>query len=220
MTTMRNDEMDAGSVAPAPRDGATRGMILAPSQHFRSMSGRTRTSRLAPATASAMTLLLGVTLSLSACGAVQQAGAAAIVDGTVISDQDVQTLSADLAPVDPSQGKVSSSAVLRNLILGPYVLDEAKRTQKTVSAADTRKLIDKVVVNPSPKAIALVQINLSLQQLDQASTDAVANKVRKAKITVNPRYGTLDTTQIDIVPSSPNWLKPTAPTPEATASAP
>ena len=39
-------------------------------------------------------------------------------------------------------------------------------------------------------------------------------EVGKARITINPRYGTFDAKQIAIVPISQNWINPAA-TPEA-----
>src|SRR5665811_582692 len=91
-----------------------KGTALAPSQHIRSRLGSARTSRTSRMAFSAqlLTLLLGATLALSACGA-QQAGAAAIVDGETISAQDVQTASLQLNTFAPAQQQFTPSVVLR-----------------------------------------------------------------------------------------------------------
>lgn len=180
---------------------------MAPLQHLRTPLGRVRTARLVFPSA----LLLGATLALSGCGA-QQSGAAAIVNDTVISDQDVQTVSAEVNRIDPDGQKLSSSDALLSLILAPYVLAEAKRAGKTVSASQARKVIAKVT-DPSPSTITFVQMQLAVQQLDDASKSSIVGELGKAKITVNPRYGTFDATQIAITPTAPNWIKATAPSP-------
>jgi len=202
--------MDAGSAASAPRVGATKGTALAPSQHVRSTLGKPRTSRLAFLTAFSV-LLLGATLVVSACGA-QEAGAAAIVNGTSISDRDVQTVSDQLNAVAPDGQKISSREALFSLMLAPYVRDEAARAGKTVSASEALKAIDGVV-DPAPATIEFVEMRLAVQQLGDASKSSIVSKLRKAKISVNPRYGTFDAKQIALNPTSPNWIKASTPSP-------
>ena len=198
--------MDVGSVA-SPPDGATKGSALAPLQHLRSTLGRTRNSRLAFATA----LVIGATLALSGCGA-QQSGAAAIVNDTVISDQDVQFVSDQLNQLAEGGQKLRTSDALLSLILAPYVLAEAKHAGKTVSVAQARKVIAKVA-DPSPSTIAFVQMQLAIQQLDQANKTSIVNQLGKVKIEVNPRYGVFDVKQITLTPISPNWIKASASSP-------
>ncbi|MBE3076454.1 MAG: hypothetical protein IMZ75_16225 [Actinobacteria bacterium] len=158
-----------------------------------------------------LTLALGATLGLSGCGA-QQPGAAAIVNDTVISDQDVQTVSSEVNKLALGGQKLKPSDALLSLILAPYVLAEAKRIGKTISDAEARKVIAKVS-NPSPSTIAFVQTQLAVQQLDQASRDSILSKLGKAKITVNPRYGAFDAKQVVLTPISPNWIKASAASP-------
>jgi hypothetical protein len=181
----------------------TKGTALAPLQHIRSMLGKTRTAR----TALVAVVLLGSSLTLSACGA-QQAGAAAIVNGSAISDKDVQTASLQLATLATAQQqqKVSTRLVLLNLILAPYVIAEADRTGKGVSAAQARKAIPKVA-NPSPALIDFVRMQLAIPSLSQASKNSILTRLSKANITVNPRYGTLDAKQAALAPTSPDWIK-------------
>ena len=175
------------------------------------MLGTTRISRLARPTRS-LTLLLSAALALSACGGAQQSGAAAIVNGKVIKDQDVQTVSSQLNAISPEGQKLTSSNAVLSLILAPYVLAEAERVKKTVSDAEARKVIAKVR-KPSPSTVRFVQMQLSLQELDDASKEAIVKKLGNAKITLNPRYGTFDATQVAITPTSPNWIKPEATSP-------
>lgn len=155
--------------------------------------------------------MLGATLALSACGA-QQSGAAAIVNDTVISDQELQSVSDQLNKLALGGQKLGSSDALISLIIAPYVLAEAKKAGKTVSAAEARKVIAKVA-DPSPSTISFVQTQLAIQKLDQASKDAILKELGKVKITVNPRYGAFDAKQVALTPISPNWIKTSAPSP-------
>src|SRR5450759_3352834 len=116
-----------GGIPPA---GATKGTALAVLQHLHPTRGRTRASRVT----FTMGLVLGATLGLSGCGA-QQPGAAAIVNDTVISDHDVQTVSSEVNKLALGGQKLKTSDALLSLILAPYVLAEAKRIGKTVSDA-------------------------------------------------------------------------------------
>jgi hypothetical protein len=164
-----------------------RGMALAPSKHLKFV-----------------TLLLGGTLALSACG--QPAGAAAIVDGKTVSEQNVQTVSTQLNTLAQGQQKLTPSTVLLNLILAPYVLAEAERAGKGVSDAEARKVIAKVP-NPSPATMDFVRMQLAIPSLSTEAKAAILTKIAKAKITVNPRYGTFDAKQVALAPTAPNWIR-------------
>ena len=54
-------------------------------------------------------------------------------------------------------------------------------------------------------------MQLAVQELDQASKNLIVGELNKAKITVNPRYGTFDPKQVAMTPTSPNWIKASAP---------
>jgi len=170
----------------------TKGTALAPSKHLRTM----------------LVTALGATLALSACGA-QQGGAAAIVDGTVISDKDVQTVSLQLNKLAQGQAKLPVNTVILSLILAPYVSQEADRTGKKVTDAQVLKLISKVG-KPAPATMEFVRMQLAVQTLDQSSRTAILTQLLKAKISVNPRYGRFDAKQVALVPTSSNWLKASA----------
>jgi hypothetical protein len=188
---------------------------LAPSQHLPFMAGRTRTSRLAsPAGFSRFSrvpaLLLGATLALSGCEAAQQAGgAAAIVNGTVIPDEDVQSVSRELSALSSNGEKLSLSDSLLNIIVAPYVLAEGKRLGKEISK-DAVSRFAAEVPHPSAPTVSLLQMQDVLPRLDQANRDTIVKQLAQAKITVNPRYGTFDVTQVALTRKAPNWIKPSA----------
>ena len=183
-----------------------KGTALAPSQHVRSTPGRTRTSR-----ASLVTVVLFVAaLALSGCGT-QRPGAAAIVNGTTISEKDLQTVTGQLNMLAQGEQKVAPSDILMNLILMPYVLAEADRAGKAVPDAQARKVIAKVP-SPSRQTLDLVRMNMAIASLTPAAKTAILAKLGKAEITVNPRYGTFDPKKkLAIVSTTPNWIKASAP---------
>jgi len=154
-------------------------------------------------------VLLVATLALSACGS-QQAGAAAIVNGSTISEKNVQTVSTQLNTLAQGEQKLTTSIVLLNLILAPYVLAEADRAGKGVPDAQARKVIAKVD-KPSRETLDFVRMQLAIPSLTTAAKAAIVAKVAKADITVNPRYGTFDAKQIAISQSTPNWIKASKP---------
>jgi hypothetical protein len=183
-------------------------MALAPWQHLRITLDRRGTHRSGFPTVLAV-LLLGASLGLSACGA-QEAGSAAIVNGTAISEHDVQTAAAQISTI--TQARVSPSDALFILMLAPYVSDQAKLANKSVSAADALKAIAKVA-HPSAATIELARMQLALPGLNQAERTAVVSKLQEAKITVNPRYGTLDLKKVAIAATAPDWIKVSTPSP-------
>jgi len=192
---LRNDEgRRLGSTNETAR---RKERTLAPSHHLRPML-------------TSIALVLSATLALSACGAAKEAGAAAVVNGTVIKDQDVQTVSGELNRISPDAEKLSSSETLFLMILTPYVLAEAKPAAKTLAADQARKVVSTTVTKPLPSTVSIVQMQLALQQFDDAAKAAVVNKIAKARISVNPRYGTFDASQVALIPNSPNWIKPSA----------
>lgn len=201
MRTMRHEEWTPARWdhrGPARR----KDKALAPSQHLRTTSGRTRISRLALPTA----LVLVAALTLSGCGA-QQTGAAAIVGDTVISDKDVQNVSDQINTfTGGGEKQLTLNTALLSLILAPFVLAEAERAGKTVAPSQARQFIAKVV-DPSAPTIEFVQMQLEWPQLDQTSQARLLKALEKVKVTVNPRYGTLDPTKPAISAISPNWIK-------------
>jgi hypothetical protein len=152
--------------------------------------------------------MLGASLMLSACGA-QQPGAAAVVDGHTIRDQDVQRVALELKPLAQDQKALNPGKVLGALIIAPYLLAEAKRTGHDITEAQARKVLAKVA-KPSPQTVDFVRSQLAIEFLDQAAGPNILAKLSKSKVTVNPRYGTFDPKQAAINPTRPNWIKPIA----------
>lgn len=177
-----------------------------------------RTARPSVRTAAPAALVLGAAVLLSGCGA-QQPGAAAVVDGRVISDTDAQQVAAQISTVPGVQQKVTPADTLVSLILAPYVLDQAEKDGKGVSESQARAAV-KEIKDPAPATLDFVRTSLAANGLSDRARAAVLADVAKAKITVNPRYGTLDRKKLQLTPPAPNWIKATTPSAPATPQAP
>jgi hypothetical protein len=177
-----------------------------------------RTARPSVRTAGPAALLLGAAVLLTGCGA-QQPGAAAVVDGRVISDDDAQQVATQISTVPGVQQKLTPADTLVSLILAPFVLDQAEKDGKGVSEDQARVAV-KEIKNPTPATLQFVRTSLAANALSEQARTAVLSAVSKAKITVNPRYGTLDRKQLTLKAPAPNWMKPAAPSATATPGAP
>jgi hypothetical protein len=183
-----------------------KGTALTPSQQIRTQHSRTASGnrrRAAP-----IVLLLGVALLLSAC-APRQSDTAAVVNNTVISENDVQTVSRQLSTLNQGREPFSVSNALFGLILAPFVIAESNRQRKSVTDEQVLQIIGKIP-KPTPATARFVKMQLLLQQLDPASQNVVGTELGRARIVVNPRYGSYLPKQ-GLVQASPNWIKVNTP---------
>ena len=108
---------------------------------------------------------------------------------------------------------------LVSLILAPFVIDQAEKDGKGISEDQARTAV-KEIANPSPATLEFVRTSLAANALSEQARTAVLSEVSKAKISVNPRYGTLDRKQLTLKPPAPNWMKPAPASATATPGAP
>jgi hypothetical protein len=177
-----------------------------------------RSARPSVRTAAPAALVLGAAVLLSGCGA-QRPGAAAIVNGRVITDADAQQVAEQISTVPGVQQKLTPGDTLVSLILAPFVIDQAEKDGKGVSEDQARTAV-KEIANPSPATLEFVRTSLAANALSEQARTAVLSEVSKAKISVNPRYGTLDRKQLTLKPPAPNWMKPAPASATATPGAP
>ena len=79
------------------------------------------------------------------------------------------------------------------LVKAPFILDVAQAKGQPVPAAAARESLTKV--DPSDATVEVVRANYALYQMEQTDPtmiDQVIAELKKAKITVNPRYGRFD----------------------------
>ena len=162
-------------------------------------------------------LLVGL-LALSACGT--HPGAAAVVNGNTVAEQDVSAASTEMSAV--LGGEVNSQAVLQILIVGPTAIQVASRHGLGVSADEARQFLDEqATMNEQEPAegysnsTLVVARYLMLQETLQVSPEAaevgseLAQEIEEMEIELSPRYG--EWTPQGPTPVQPEWIQETAP---------
>lgn len=153
-------------------------------------------------------------LVLGGCASAQQAGAAAIVNGTAISDQAVQR-AADQLSNGTEQGQAfSPSEVVTGLVIGEFALPAAEKAGKGVSTDTARTYLPKLS-DPTPETLDYVRTVVAIRNLDAAAQRTLVQSMKDASISVNPRYGTFNPAAFDsntspLSPENRDWLKPTS----------
>jgi hypothetical protein len=188
----------------------------------------------------------GAVLAASGCsGAGIDAGAAAIVGDRRISVAELQTATEELNMLPGLQQSIDQRSVLSFLITEPYFVQAAVDKGVGVSVDDAKTFLvqDNQWVNtrtksvePSPSTLDFVQTFLARQKLFPqqdgsgptqeeavATLNAISTQLQGADISVNPRYGTLETVfdpqgqgVFPVNPSDPDWLVKSAAEPAAT----
>src|SRR4051812_39414448 len=162
---------------------------------------------------------------LAGCGAGDQAGAAAVVDGRRIPVADLDSAMRELGPYFTN---VSSANLLAVLIQAPIVIDAAEKAGVAVSEEQARDLLDSTakaagtdpVPDFSPASIEIAQFSLAqqaLQQLPDAAdiSDDIGKQVVALDVEVSPRYGAVGDDNA-IVPVQRPWLVTATPSPAPT----
>lgn len=187
--------------------------LSAPQQPGR--RARARLSRAAVAAVAAGTLLLS--------GCAQGPGNAAVVDGRVISEREVQRTAADLRQLLPNP--LGASDVLVALVVGPYFVDAAAENGVGVSDDQARSLAGQIATGQGREVgdlelgqgtLDLLKFTLATERLQQLPDGGevlrtVEDEVFSADIDVSPRYGELSETGQIVRPELP-WMAPPTPT--------
>lgn len=153
-------------------------------------------------------------LALAAC-APDEPGAAAIVNGERITTVQVSQAAQGIRRGNPdiAQGQDLDQTVLFYLLVAPFLLPRAQQAGAGVSPSEAAAQLPRTS-DPDPQSVRVLQTVLALQKLQQRGAGPVLQQVqqqiRSARIRVNPRFGRLDTTQLQLVPGQPNWLAPSA----------
>ena len=178
----------------------------------RTVSGRAgRVSRTGRA---ALAVVLGAAVLAGCAG---QPGAAAIVDGRVISQDELAQAREDLASLFP---EADAAGVLSYLIVGPFFLDEASERGVGVSRDDARALLKQeleasgadTTAEFGDDALDVIRFTMAVQSLGalpegEEALGEAEEALMGADIEVNPRYGTFDP-QTGIQRPSYPWLTP------------
>ena len=164
--------------------------------------------------AAAVTLAGGVAL-LTGCSGTP--GAAAVVNGEVITSEDVRVAVDQLGSL---YEQVNTVNVLSVLVQEPILMDVADEHGIGVSDEEAEVLLNAAAENagvdapdeyaPSTLAIAkFAKANSKLQDADDAAdiSDEIAKRIGDADIEVNPRFGDFDADSLTVLaPATPSWI--------------
>jgi type IV pilus biogenesis protein CpaD/CtpE len=149
-----------------------------------------------------------VALGVSGCAT---ADTAAIVNGHRIAESEVQDAVTLIHEVVP-QAQLDTSTALQLLVFAPFVNPVADRAGKGISDSQARASVgdDSGVLNEAALDLIKASDLLNPQNpnaLDQQQQAEAIDQLRKAKVTLNPRYGTFDAKNMKFDASKPNWIK-------------
>lgn len=163
-------------------------------------------------------LLLAASTLLGGCGFETRQQGAAVVNGQVIAEADVQETANQLKA---AKFQTAESIVVTGLIAAPLLKDALASTggfQPDPAYAATIAAISDPT--ESTKAFVFAAVTLQGQPLPPAVEAKYQAAVKNADVSVNPKFGAFTTTAGPVFfaldAASPSWIKPSA----ATATAP
>lgn len=150
----------------------------------------------------AAALVLGTAAVLSGCGT---AGTAAVVDGHAISEKDAQIAAQQINDAFHPESPLKPADAVSALVTAPFILDVANRIGHPQTASAAMAAMP-AITDPAESTIEMVRAQLAIRYLSEADRRAIITALGKAKITVNPRYGTFVPTEAGLVATRPNWI--------------
>lgn len=164
----------------------------------------------------AIRMLVGALLAVAVlAGCSVRPGAAAVVDGRVISQDELAGAYEELGPL--LGGQSSPAELLTWLVVEPIVVQAAEDNGVGVSVDETRKALESAAtadgVSEAPSygdaAVTAARFSLAygaLQKLPNASDvlRGVTDQIAKQDVVINPLYGTWDAG--NITPSTFPWI--------------
>jgi len=161
-------------------------------------------------------------VTLSGCGTISQAGAAAVIGDRRISVSDVQDGYNDIVPLVGQDAGVTQAQILNLLILEPYLTDAAADLGLGVSDQDARLSISSsgsvdgddlsaagVEVWRANLANTALQTDRSTKEI-AATYASIEKELKAADVEINPRYGDgIDYSTFTLTQSTPNWISST-----------
>lgn len=156
-------------------------------------------------------------LALSACSGTTSAETAAVVDGRVITEQEVREATSQINKAFNPQQPLTAAQTLTLLIRAPYINEAAAAAGRAQSESAARAALKDLPEEPADSTVEILQAEASLQQVDDAGRQALTQKFAEVDMKINPRYGRFDPQQASLVATSPNWLVPAAPAASAPA---
>lgn len=153
--------------------------------------------------ATAVALVLGTSLALAGCS-VAGPNTAAVVNGTRITEQDVDIAVRQVNEAFRPQTPFTPDKALTALIWAPEILDFAAANGFPQSESAARAMIS--LPDPAPSTVLLVRSSNALGHLTQEHQVELSERLKGLHVKVNPKFGTFDNSQAMIVPDQPDWL--------------
>lgn len=161
-------------------------------------------------------LVLGAALATAGCGATT-ADRAAVVDGSVISETELQETMREVNGMEPAllQQALTPSGTLTALIQAPTVLDVLAGKGIAVSDSVARQAAaQRGLSDPSEGTLQIVRLATAIgaAQEQGAVTEVeqqqVNERIAALDVEVNPRYGTYDARSASVTLTQPAWITP------------
>jgi hypothetical protein len=147
-------------------------------------------------------IVAAVALGVSGCAT---ADTAAVVNGHTISEREAQEAARQIQAAQPDSGLDTPSAV-SSLIMAQFINEVADKSGKGLSDSAARAAVE-TIHHPSPATLELVKASVAWNNLSSDQRNEAVSDAQKAKITINPRYGTFDAKSMKFDVSKPNWIK-------------
>lgn len=147
-------------------------------------------------------------LALSACSGTSSAETAAVVDGRVITEQQVIEATDQINKAFNPEQPLTAAQTLTLLIRAPYINEAAAAAGRAQSESAARAALKDLPETPTASTVEILQAEASLQQVDDAGRQALAQKFAELDMQINPRFGTFDAARSEVVATTPNWLVP------------
>ena len=164
-------------------------------------------------------LVLGAALATSGCGTTE-ANRAAVVDGDVITETEVQEAMSQVNAMDPAllQQALTPSSTLTALVQARVVLDYFAEKGIVASESMAREQASQSgIADPGAGTLEIIRFVTALgaaQQnaaLGQAEQIELSEALRQQDIVVNPRYGEFDPETAAVSLTTPAWIEPYQP---------
>jgi hypothetical protein len=159
-------------------------------------------------------LAVGAALVSAGC-TISRAETAAVVDGNVITEGQLQVAIAQMNSMDPAllQEPLTPSGALTALVQAPVILDHLATKGIIVSdTIATREAQDRGVARPSGDTLSIVRLATSITaaqqsgQITEADGAAITERMQALDVEVNPRYGAFSPETASIQLTAPDWV--------------
>jgi hypothetical protein len=173
----------------------------------------TKGHRVKAVRASATALALAGALAISACSGPTSAQTAAVVEGRVITEEQVREATDQINTAFTPEKPFTVAQILTLLVRAPYVTEAAAEAGRAQSESVARSVpqLQKLSEPPTDAVIEILQAEASVQQIDDATRQELSRRFAELDMTINPRYGTFDPAQSSVVVSRPDWIAPATP---------